>query len=300
MMRKSFLFCKTLLVCAFLAGCSAASDNAGRALSDGMADSDLSSDITSAEALGDGSSGAPDGDSAGSAEDGSRGSIGGGTTGSRDGGSAGSTGEDWTGSSGGGTTGSQGGGSAGSMDGQQGSAYIYTTEGNIIPMSESAEADGITCQILACEATSAFGDRTLENLNYFYEADGIDDQGNLLNDKTYLFITFRYTNNSDAEIEFIRGTQGIYRLDEHLIVQDYTVDAVYIDEPWLGGTESETYHYRLKPGESVTSEIGYIVDRDFAQDSSHLYFALRQSDCMTDFGAATDPDAIFVKLECAK
>ncbi len=185
----------------------------------------------------------------------------------------------------------------GSEDGQAGSACIYTTEDNIIPMSESATIDGIACQILGCEVTSEFGNRNLENLNYFYEEEGIDDKGNLQNDRTYIFLTFQYTNTTDAEVEIVRGTVGVYRLDERLIVRDYSVDAAYIDECWLEGTASEVNHYRLKPGETITSEVGYIVGRDFVEGSGQLYFALRQSDCQGDFGASTDPEAVFVELE---
>lgn len=180
------------------------------------------------------------------------------------------------------------------------SAYIYTTKDNLISMSESALVDGIDCQILGCEVTSVFGDRNPENLDYFYEEEGIDDSHNLLNDRIYIFLTFQYTNTTDAEVEFVRGTCGVYRLDENLIVQDYSVDVAYIDQYWLGGTAAEANHYRLKPGESITSEVGYIVHRDFVKDSSQVYFALRQSDCMAEFGGATDPEAIFVKLEYAQ
>lgn len=188
----------------------------------------------------------------------------------------------------------------GSVNGLPESAYVYTTKDNIISMSESAEVDGIDCQILGCEVTSVFGDRNPENLNYFYEAEGIDVNHNLLNDRIYIFLTFRYTNVTDAEVEFVRGACGVYHLDESLIVRNYSVDVAYIDQYWLGGTAAEANHYRLKPGESVTSEVGYIVDRDFVKDSSQVYFALRQSDCTPEFGAATDPEAIFVKLEYAQ
>lgn len=36
-------------------------------------------------------------------------------------------------------------------------------------------------------------------------------------------------------------------------------DCVYIDNYWLGGDESDVYHYVLGKGEGITSELGYII-----------------------------------------
>ena len=178
-------------------------------------------------------------------------------------------------------------------------AYIYTTEDHIIPMSESAVIDGVTCQILDCIKTSEFGDRKLENLNYFYEDGGIDDKGNLINGGYYFFITFQYTNTTDSEVKISRGSRGIYTLDDRFIVRDYAISDVYIDEYWNGGAPNEVYQYMLAPGESITSEVGFIVTSEEAEEigDEKLYFALRQADCLTDFGGSTDPEAVYVELE---
>ena len=178
-------------------------------------------------------------------------------------------------------------------------AYIYTTEDHIIPMSESATIDGVTCQILDCVKTSEFGDRKLDNLNYFYDDNGIDDKGNLINGSYYFFITFQYTNTTDSEVEIYRGAKGIYSIDDRFIVRGYAISANYIDEYWTGGAPNEVYHYKLAPGESVTSEVGFIVTSEAEEwiKNNKLYFALRQADCLTDFGGTTDPEAVFVELE---
>lgn len=179
-------------------------------------------------------------------------------------------------------------------------SYVYTAEDNIIPMSESATIDGITWQILACEKTTEFGDRKLENLNYFYGDNDIDDKGNLLKGHYYMFVTFRYTNTTDSEVEILRNAKGISWLDERYIIREYATDCIYIDEYWNGGAPNEVYHYRLAPGESVTSELGYIVRSEVADEVEESYrecMALRFADCWTDFGGSTDPDAVFVELE---
>ena len=88
--------------------------------------------------------------------------------------------------------------------------YIYTTEDHIFPMSESTTVDGIIYQVLDCKVTSEFGNRNMENLNYFFGDDGIDSSGNLINDESYVFLTIQFTNTTDSEIEILRNSKGIY------------------------------------------------------------------------------------------
>ncbi len=177
-------------------------------------------------------------------------------------------------------------------------SFIYTTEDNIIPMSESAVIDGVDSRILSCELTPEFGDRNMENLNYFYEDGGIDEKGNLINGNNYLFITFQYTNTTDSEVEILRGSWGLYSIDNRYIIVNYNRESIYIDEYWNGGASNEVYHYRLAPGETITSEVGWVVSEDLLNGSGKLYFALRMEDCETEAGGGvTDPDAVFVELE---
>lgn len=176
-------------------------------------------------------------------------------------------------------------------------SFVYITEENIIPMSESALIDGVSCRILDYKLSTEFGNRKQENLNYFYEDGGIDEKCNLIDGKSYLFITFEYTNTTDSEIEIIRGSQGVYSIDNRFIIQNYDLDAVYIDEYWQGGSLGKRFHYKLAPGETITSEAGWIVGDDMLNNDGGLYFSLRMEDCLTDHGGTTDPNAIFVELE---
>lgn len=185
--------------------------------------------------------------------------------------------------------------SSGNTGGQP-SSFIYTSEDCIHPMSQPVAADGIDYQVLDCEVTSEFGNRKLENLQVF-EDGSIDDKGNLVKDRRYVFLTIQFTNTTDAEVEILRNEKGIFFLDEHRIIDDYTIDAVYIDEYWLGGTAGEIYHYKLAPGETITSEVGWIVSKDAVDNHTNIYYVVRQDDCWTEFGGATDPDAIYIELE---
>lgn len=175
-------------------------------------------------------------------------------------------------------------------------SFVYTSEDCIFPMSQSVTADGVEYRVLQCEVTSEFGERTLENLNYFYDDGGIDDKGNLINDTRYVFLTIQYTNTTDTEIEIIRGSKGIAFLDEHFIVDELNIDKVYIDQERLDGPANESYYYYLASGETITSEVGWIVSKETVDNHANIYYAVRQSDCLTDFGGATDPDAIYIEL----
>ena len=177
------------------------------------------------------------------------------------------------------------------------SSFIYTTDEHIIPMSESVTVDGITYQVLACEVTSEFGNRKLENLNYFFEDEGIDDSGNLLKDNCYIFLTIQFTNTNGYEVEISRNSRGIYFMDEHFIIEDYSLEAVYIDEYWFGGTESEVYHYELAPGESITNEVGWIISDEAVENHDNVYYTMNLTDCLTDSGGVMDSDAIFIDLK---
>jgi hypothetical protein len=181
-------------------------------------------------------------------------------------------------------------------DGDLPNSYVYTTEENIIPMSERATIDGVTYQVLKCEVTSEFGDRNLDYLDYFYDDGGIDDSGNLTNNSRYIFLTIQYTNTTDSEIEINQGGKGIYFLDEHYIVRDYNVDSVYIDMENPNKPANEIYFYDLEPGESITSEVGWVISKDTLDRYDKIYNVVRQSDCETDVGGSTDPDAVYIEL----
>lgn len=176
-------------------------------------------------------------------------------------------------------------------------AFVYAAEEQFKPMSESVTEDGITYQVLACEVTREFGGRKRENLEELV-ADHTDAEGNLTDDSYYVFLKVQFTNTTSAEAEILRNYGGIAIFDENKILCGRTIDAVYIDEKWTGGTPGEAYHYKLKAGESVISEIGWRVDAaSLEAGGGKMYYAARFADCMPDQGAGFDEDAVFLQLE---
>ena len=58
---------------------------------------------------------------------------------------------------------------------------------------------------------------------------------------------------------------------------------IYIDNYWTEGKENERYHYVLGAGESVTSEVGYIIqDEWMAEDSKYIYYGIKGIDSKTN------------------
>ncbi len=174
-------------------------------------------------------------------------------------------------------------------------SYVYVLPECIFPVSEIPDDDGVAWELLNCEVTKEFGERNMENLNYFWDDNGIDSNGNLVKDCSYIFLSLQYTNTTDSKVKIFRPGKGIYFLDANNIFCDRS-ETNYIDVHWTGGTVSEVLFYELAPGETITSEVGYIVEDGTLEKYDKIYLAIRQADCWTDAGGATDPNAIFVDL----
>ena len=163
---------------------------------------------------------------------------------------------------------------------------------NILPIAESAAAWGISYKIEKAEYTESFGDRNLEHLeNYLSEA-RTDSQGNLSGDFKYLFLTITFTNTTDEFREINRNAGGISVIGASLNTLDWSNDVVYYDLYWEEGGPQDFHHWGLEPGESVTSEVGWVIEgcgrmtgaddtlaeRMGAVGSYELYYHVKQFD----------------------
>lgn len=137
---------------------------------------------------------------------------------------------------------------------------LYTKEENILPVTQPATVHGISYQIGNVEYTGSLGDRDRKRLNIFTPGADADNQGNLPEGFKFLFLTITFTNTTDKTQEIYRTSNVISFIGASLVTIGITADACYYDTDWEKGTESEKHHWVLEPGESVTSEIGWVIE----------------------------------------
>lgn len=129
---------------------------------------------------------------------------------------------------------------------------------NLLSLTDTATGNGISYSILDVQRTKEFGSRPLENLNDL-STGGTDENGNLLGEEEYLFLTIQFTNTTDQTVEILRNQGGLRIINSEGRALHCNSEIVYCDQKWDGGTPSEMFHWVLGPSESVTSEIGWII-----------------------------------------
>lgn len=137
---------------------------------------------------------------------------------------------------------------------------LFTRQENILSLSDSAAAWGISYKIEKVEYTESFGDRNLEHLQNYMPDVETDSQGNLSGDFKYLFLTITFTNTTDEFREINRNAGGISVIGASLNTLDWSNDVVYYDLYWEEGGPQDFHHWGLDPGESVTSEVGWVIE----------------------------------------
>lgn len=163
----------------------------------------------------------------------------------------------------------------------------YVDENDIISTDDTASIDGISYKIDSYEHTTEFGNRNkdtvAESLKDSYEGN-IDENYNLSNGYSYIFVTMTYTNNTDEQVEISRNAGTFYIINDDLErLQVGDPGGIYIDNYWTKGKENEIYHYVLGAGESVTSEVGYIIqDEWMSEDSKYIYYCIEGIDSKTN------------------
>ena len=165
----------------------------------------------------------------------------------------------------------------------------YVNKDDIVSVDDTIEINGITYKIEKYEHTTEFGNRNKDTvLDYLKDLYGeaIDDNYNLSNGNSYIFITLTivYKDGDDKQIEGNRNVGVLYAIKDDLErLQVGDPGGIYIDNYWTEGKENERYHYVLGAGESVTSEVGYIIqDEWMSEDSKYIYYCIEGIDSKTN------------------
>lgn len=164
----------------------------------------------------------------------------------------------------------------------------YVNKDDIVSVDDTIEINGITYKIEKYEHTTEFGNRNKDTvLDYLKDLYGeaIDDNYNLSNGNSYIFITLTivYKDGDDKQIEGNRNVGVLYAIKDDMERIQENSDCVYIDNYWLGGDESDVYHYVLGKGEGITSELGYIIqDEGMPEDTKCIYYCIEGKDSKTN------------------
>lgn len=164
----------------------------------------------------------------------------------------------------------------------------YVNKDDIVSVDDTIEINGITYKIEKYEHTTEFGNRNKDTVaDYLKDSceGNIDENYNLSNGYSYLFITltFTYKDGDDKQLEGNRNAGILYAIKNDMERIQQNSDSVYIDSYWLGGDESDVYHYVLGKGECITSELGYIIqDEGIPEDSKYIYYCIEGIDSKTN------------------
>lgn len=137
---------------------------------------------------------------------------------------------------------------------------LYTEEENILSLAESASAWGISYKVEKAEYTESFGDRNPEHLENIMSGAETDSRGNLSGDFKYLFLTITFTNTTDGFQEINRNAGEISVIGASLNTLQWSGDVAFYDTYWEEGGSDKAHHWGLEPGESVTSEVGWVIE----------------------------------------
>lgn len=95
----------------------------------------------------------------------------------------------------------------------------YVNKNDIISTDDTATIDGISYKIDSYEHTTEFENRNkdtvAESLKDSYEGN-IDENYNLSNGYSYIFVTMTYTNNTDEQVEILRNAGVFYIINDDL------------------------------------------------------------------------------------
>lgn len=149
------------------------------------------------------------------------------------------------------------------------------------------EYENVKYKIKNVEISKNIGNHEKSQINFWNEQ--IDEQGNLLGNEQYIWITFKVKNSGNEKQEILLNNL-IANIDSENIVNETAAEARYIYPEQSGISVEQRFHCILEPDEEKEVEIGYIIEEKSVQDA--IYYCLGSGG-----GAALDnPSNIFIYL----
>ena len=125
-----------------------------------------------------------------------------------------------------------------------------------------------------------------EDFHYFNDGNIIDENGTLLSDTSYVFVTVDVTNNRTQEASVCWNACNFIILDKDNKLSSPTYDISAWEARYCSGRERYTaadyYIQPIQPGETKTFTVGYILEDKWI-DSDQLYYYVHATDLQSIF-----------------
>ena len=149
------------------------------------------------------------------------------------------------------------------------------------------ECENVKYKIKNVEISKNIGNHEKSRINFWNEQ--IDEQGNLLGNEQYIWITFKVKNSGNEKQEILLNNL-IANIDSENTVTETAAEARYIYPEQSGMSVEHRFHCILEPDEEKEVEIGYIIEEKDVQDA--IYYCLGSGG-----GSSLDnPSNIFIYL----
>lgn len=131
------------------------------------------------------------------------------------------------------------------------------------------EYENVKYKIENVEISKNIGNHEKSQIDFWNEQ--IDEQGNLLGNEQYIWITFKVKNSGNEKQEILLNNL-IANIDSENIVTETAAQARYIYPEQSGMSVEQSFHCILEPDEEKEVEIGYIIEEKNVQDA--IYYCL--------------------------
>ncbi|SDF92809.1 hypothetical protein [Marvinbryantia formatexigens] len=170
----------------------------------------------------------------------------------------------------------------------------YAPEPDIIIKDENkkeipakAEYEGVSFEIESVFIGREIGDHDKDRIDFWEEE--VDEQGNLLGEERYVWISLTAKNETEQEKEILINSFRLVNVSEKNVLTGTGAEMRYINpEQKLADNPSKRFHCFFAPGEEKSLEVGYILPEE---PEGELYYHIGV------WGTFENADCVLVHLE---